>query len=130
MTTSTDYEAEFLAEIEKAPEDMVPRLVFADWLDDNGRPIEAIAWRWLAEHEKRPTVHRSTVDSPAFNWWAEYDAESPIRKLPFERPGIPYVECFDAIKHRWYCHFDAEIDAMEGAVKKLVLEYESGNWKP
>jgi uncharacterized protein (TIGR02996 family) len=38
-------EEAFWAAIEARPEDHLPRLVFADWLDERGRQGEATAWR-------------------------------------------------------------------------------------
>jgi uncharacterized protein (TIGR02996 family) len=39
---------EFRTAIRKEPADKTAKLVLADWLDENDRPREAVAWRWLA----------------------------------------------------------------------------------
>jgi uncharacterized protein (TIGR02996 family) len=49
-----DVPGVFWAEIEAAPGRPAPRLVFAAWLEDHGRPAAAECLRWLVRHRKRP----------------------------------------------------------------------------
>ena len=44
----------FLKAIAAAPGDALPRLIFADWLDEQGRDAEAAGQRWAARHGKYP----------------------------------------------------------------------------
>jgi uncharacterized protein (TIGR02996 family) len=66
-------EAAFLADIAAAPLDDAPKLVFADWLDEHGRAVEAIelraevrarhflgAWSPPVPHERDPFPTRFT----------------------------------------------------------------------
>ena len=58
-----DSEA-FLTDIRAAPDDDVPRLVYADWLEEKGEPTRAELIRVqcelsnLAWHSKRHQIHR------------------------------------------------------------------------
>lgn len=45
---------EFEAKLDEAPDDWAARLVYADWLDENGDPELADAQRWLAKYQKHP----------------------------------------------------------------------------
>ena len=44
----------FLEDVLARPEDPAVKLIFADWLDDNGRPDLAHAYRWMARRGYRP----------------------------------------------------------------------------
>jgi uncharacterized protein (TIGR02996 family) len=44
----------FQADISERPGDDTPRLVYADWLEEQGRPDEAFCQRWMAKHGKYP----------------------------------------------------------------------------
>ncbi len=50
-------ESAFWAEVIARPDDTLPMLVFADWLDENGSASLAFALRWSAERKQFP--HRS-----------------------------------------------------------------------
>ena len=55
MTESHRQEAEpFLQAIAERPGDAIPRLVFADWLEERGYHREAAGQRWAAANEKTP----------------------------------------------------------------------------
>jgi uncharacterized protein (TIGR02996 family) len=50
-------EAAFLADILENPDDDTPRLVLADWLEDNGRPERAAFLRCQLEADRLPDYH-------------------------------------------------------------------------
>ena len=47
-------EDEFLTKIVENLQDFQTRLVYSDYLEENGQILEAQAWRWLTENEKLP----------------------------------------------------------------------------
>jgi uncharacterized protein (TIGR02996 family) len=61
----------FLAAIAETPDDPHPRLVFADWLEEQGRPGAAAACRWLAAGN-RPEF---TAGDPLPWEWYAHDEE-------------------------------------------------------
>lgn len=77
-------EAGFLADISEHPADPTPRLVYADWLEENGRHEMAHAMRWMARRGKRPhnrTVYNSGRPIPDSFAWAWY---------PFRQSSTPW----------------------------------------
>jgi len=50
----------FLAAIHAAPDDDLPRIVFADWLDENGEPERAAFVRRHVADPTRPARARTT----------------------------------------------------------------------
>jgi uncharacterized protein (TIGR02996 family) len=78
VKVSTD-EAAFWAAIRAAPEDALPKLVFADWLDERG-DVRGACLRWLVERGLRPAVDK-TGKQPSWDWWSR-----PPRK-PDYYPG-------------------------------------------
>jgi uncharacterized protein (TIGR02996 family) len=45
---------EFIRSIEDAPDDDLPKLVFADWLDEHGEYDEATRWRAFGPARRWP----------------------------------------------------------------------------
>ena len=62
MKTETDA---LLAAIHADPRDHVRKLVYADWLLDQGRDDEAECWRWMGEKGRCPSLR----DDGAWLWW-------------------------------------------------------------
>jgi uncharacterized protein (TIGR02996 family) len=62
------------------------RLVFADWLDEHGRPVDALGQRWLAARGKWPTFSRV---SDTWDWWCEEGADDDWRLDKSIRPFAP-----------------------------------------
>jgi uncharacterized protein (TIGR02996 family) len=54
----------FLRSIAAKPGDGLPRLIFADWLDDNGHHNAAAGQRWAAKHGKYPRPSGEVVADP------------------------------------------------------------------
>ena len=68
----------FLAAIVAAPGDALPRLIFADWLSEQGWDAEAAGQRWAAREGKYPRVGRP-------GGWFTSDAEwHPYCLLPID----------------------------------------------
>jgi len=63
---ASDDEAVFFSAILAAPDDPLPKLVFADWLDERGDPRGAYLRRTV-EHGVRP-VHDTIADT--WDWWS------------------------------------------------------------
>lgn len=59
---------QLLAAIEADPDDALPKLVMADFLDDHGEPDLAYAYRWCANEGKWPEFDRRRRD---WDWWYE-----------------------------------------------------------
>lgn len=86
MTTAaaTISDHGLLAAIFAATDDPLPRLVYADWLEERGVWAEAAAWRWFAETRRFPWASRLTktgsrffgVDGvPSWDWWRHCASE-------------------------------------------------------
>ncbi len=61
-------EPALLAAIAAAPDDDLPRLVYADWLDENGRPLRAEFIRLQIEIAKKETLPRAAVNVFSHLW--------------------------------------------------------------
>ncbi len=75
--TATDMRAAFLADIIANPDDDAPRLIFADWLEDNGEGDRAEFIRVQCELDRLrpgPEEHRK-----ASNLLARYRKGAPVR---------------------------------------------------
>jgi uncharacterized protein (TIGR02996 family) len=62
----SDDEAAFRNAIFAAPDDPLPKLVLADWLDERGDPRGACL-RWVVAHGVRP-VHDAIENT--WDWWS------------------------------------------------------------
>jgi uncharacterized protein (TIGR02996 family) len=60
----------FLRAIVAAPGDALPRIVFADYLDELGLVAEALGQRWAAKHGKRP-CRQHECDLSSGGWWTD-----------------------------------------------------------
>jgi uncharacterized protein (TIGR02996 family) len=74
----------FWAAIAAAPDDDLPKLVFADWLEGRG-DRRASCVRWLVAEHKRPAFDR--IDTKTWDWWSRVPAE-PIH---YDIPPSQYV---------------------------------------
>ena len=57
---------QFEAELDRDPANWGLRLIFADWLDEQGDHIAARCQRWMGENEKRPDFDIATE---SWDWW-------------------------------------------------------------
>lgn len=71
-----DLGACLLRHVLEAPGDDVPRLVYADWLEDNGQPERSEFIRVQVELEKLRQMTGSEPDYNPYRLWALIDAES------------------------------------------------------
>jgi len=92
------------------PLDRQAKLVFADWCDENGEPLAAIALRWMAKHGKRP------FRSENFKQWKWYALgldqkgwQNPRgRRMPFTHCWIPEIvgrelsKCYPRSSRQWF----------------------------
>lgn len=62
------HEDAFLADILEHPEEDAPRLIFADWLEDNGRAERATVLRWCVANGRWPE-HMPGKFSKPWQWW-------------------------------------------------------------
>jgi uncharacterized protein (TIGR02996 family) len=56
----------FWEAVAQRPDDDLPKLVFADWLDERGDPRGA-CWRWVVRRRVRPA--RDVADR-TWDWWS------------------------------------------------------------
>jgi uncharacterized protein (TIGR02996 family) len=84
---------ELIRRLQERPEDAEllgrlrsERLVYADWLDEQARPDEAAAQRWLGAHGKWPKWCDGTA---TWDWWCEADADDGWRTDEMIRPYAP-----------------------------------------
>ena len=67
-----ETEAAFWAAIATAPDDDLPKLVFADWLDERG-DLRGDCLRWVVAEHKRPAFDRH--DTKTWDWWSRTPAD-------------------------------------------------------
>ncbi len=71
--TLLSSEQKWILHLNSNPMDWTTRLIYADWLDDAGRELDAATQRWMAEHRKSPrygTAHYITrYPEATWDWW-------------------------------------------------------------
>jgi uncharacterized protein (TIGR02996 family) len=97
----------------EAPEDDVPRLVYADWLEENDQPARADFIRAgcqlarLAENDRRraPLEDReqALLDEHGTTWRAELPVSLPVKGVTFRRG---FVERVDLTAEQFLAHAD------------------------
>jgi uncharacterized protein (TIGR02996 family) len=72
------------------PDDLIAKLVFADWCDKHGEPLVAIALRWMARHKKNPTRF-----GRQYRWYSNgiHDRDFAPGRLVRQR-RMPLIECW------------------------------------
>src|SRR5438128_7870675 len=95
MPTSAD-EAAFRNAIVAATDDPLPKLVFADWLDERGDPRGACL-RLVVEHGIRP-VH-DTIDN-TWDWWSRPPREPDYYAAQDVAAAIPPKKVFVRLNGR------------------------------
>lgn len=89
-------EEQFIAAIIASPDDHTPKLMFADWLDEDGQDKLAAAYRWCGEKRKHPTFY------PIYNEWSWFNKSRNPLDSPAMLPGF----LFDRIaKHNKTGHY-------------------------
>jgi len=111
----------FWKAIQADPKDVLPRLVFADWLEEkqtnrHNRSL-AFALRWSAERKRYPLV------SPAgrvATWLSEPPYRSRVRYGPY-RPCVLPVMVFDQLYPRQGFQRQHKANSVSGAFERLAL---------
>jgi uncharacterized protein (TIGR02996 family) len=118
----------FLADIREHPDDDAPRLVYSDWLEDNGNPVRAeylrlscrlarMDWREPGHHELEERAHKLEWDNRE-RWLAACPAElKPWRQLRYRRGFVEEAVLSPAELLR---HGQALLDAFP--VRRVELE--------
>lgn len=79
--TDIDTEAALLGAMKEDPGDGALRLVYADWLEENGRGGEAEGVRWALADGKVPHYNRYSVGRKAskvsWTWWLSDTGRDP-----------------------------------------------------
>ena len=74
-----NLEDAFVSDVLRNPGDATPKLVYADWLDEHGRPDLAFAYRWMATRGRHPALRQRPRARKPWAWWHE-------RSLAMEYP--------------------------------------------
>ncbi len=118
--------------------DRTARLIYADWLDDQGEPDDltlAFAQRWMAGHTQAPAWRVPYMGSRVTKPWAWYPFADPTEvRAPFPA-RLPYQVFITLTRsqyfvgHKFYrSRIEAERDLAEGLlVLKEMLELQPRN---
>ena len=79
-------EAAFWAAIAAAPHDDLPKLTFADWLDDRS-DRRAACLRWVVQEKKQPAYDR--MDMGTWDWWSRVPTDPLFYKTPSGQYVLP-----------------------------------------
>jgi uncharacterized protein (TIGR02996 family) len=77
-------ESAFWAAIAVAPDDDLPKLVFADWLDERRDP-RGECLRWIVAEHKQPAFDR--IDTKTWDWWSRI----PVDPMHYAISARQYV---------------------------------------
>lgn len=81
----TEDEQGFHNHLDQHPDDWDHRLVFGDWLEEQGRLPEAEAQRWMSQNRKHPRQYLDLSNEPAgesWGWESEWAARSLHNSTP------------------------------------------------
>jgi uncharacterized protein (TIGR02996 family) len=97
----------FLADIGERPGDGTPRLIYADWLEEQGRSDEAFCQRWMAKHGKHPGDRRGPRIQARYSWgwWPEGMPDYPRAPRHAQLPLLVFLALPKAryeVGHRYY----------------------------
>jgi uncharacterized protein (TIGR02996 family) len=92
--------------LDERPDDWASRLVYADWLDDQGEYALAQAQRWMAGQHKCPEGSFVTAAGPRFVW---FNGEAGRRGEGYEEDG-------------WWYHLEEGEEARQGAPEAALPE--------
>lgn len=106
-------EAEWKAELDASPADWFSRLIYADWLDENGETNKAYLQRWLVKHQIHP-MWSSSGDKVGWGWRNKWHDFSPM--------NLPYGELSAALnKGRKHWPYASRREAEEALLAHLDL---------
>jgi uncharacterized protein (TIGR02996 family) len=100
-------EKAFLSEIDERPGDGTSRLVYADWLEEQGRSDEAFCQRWMAKHHMHPGDRSGPRIQARYSWgwWPHGMADDPKAPKHATLPLLVYLALPKAhfyVGHRYY----------------------------
>ena len=101
----------FRATIEAHYQESAPKLVYSDWLQEQGRWDEAMAWKWLGEQAKWPCRTPTFPNGWRYYWQPPGDRNPTHMTLPMHI--INYMP-----EHE----FESVMDAFDAAVAGLILD--------
>ena len=101
----TDDHAPFFAAIAAQPGAAAPRLIYADWLEEQGDTARAEAWRWLVKEKRQPGqmklaagyVHTSSRPGKSYQksmtrrtycWASTMGSETTYKRWDLDRYGL------------------------------------------
>jgi uncharacterized protein (TIGR02996 family) len=110
-----------LADIDARPADATPRLVYADWLEEQGRADEALCQRWLVKHGKHPGDRRGPRIQAryAWGWWPEGMADDPKAPPHATLPLLVYLALPKARFYVGHLYYPGRQEA-EAALRKAL----------
>jgi uncharacterized protein (TIGR02996 family) len=111
----------FLADIGERPDDGTPRLVYADWLEEQGRPDEALCQRWMAKHHKHPGDRSGPRIQARYSWgwWPEGMADDPAAPQHATLPLLVYLALPKARFYVGHLYYPGRKEA-EAALRKAL----------
>lgn len=78
----------FREQVDANPEDWNLRLVYADWLDEQGRDVEASGQRWQAANRRRPYGRQWSGPSYEMDKWLSHLPDE-VFKVLYNPQGWP-----------------------------------------
>lgn len=64
------------------------RLAYADWMEEQGRGLEARAWRWVVRKERKPApIHYPGGDGLVYNWFNPANVVRPTGCTNYRNAG-------------------------------------------
>jgi uncharacterized protein (TIGR02996 family) len=117
---STDREA-FIRAICEQPDDDTPRLVYADWLDENGDAIDRARARYI-RHQIAEAFHNKNVWCPAFEALVEWWDNGPGKEVA----GPIKPDRNTAVGQEYFLAYG--ISQLMGTQSRLMLEKFAGQW--
>jgi uncharacterized protein (TIGR02996 family) len=114
--SGTDDEAAFRNAIEASPDDPLPKLIFADWLDERG-DARGPRLRWLAAHPVRP-VYDALANT--WDWWSRPPREPDYYGGQNTDAAILPKSVFARLKGKWkdiWKGYDSYVDALQDLLR-------------
>ncbi len=115
-------------------DDHTTMLVYADWLEDQGKSEEAEAWRWIGSERMTPNKDGSAglknIDF-SHDWWNDYNRglTSRIPKILFYMLADGYKSANNGASFSNFHEYPTRQSAYEGLVDAYVRARRTG-WSP
>lgn len=118
----------FAGAIMKEPADPLNYLAYADWLEEQNRPDESFAFRWMAKHGKRPfqrLKYKSGISVPgkySWGWYRGQPRRSGVPQADPPAPGTAYLPRsvfaeFTSAGHSYYHSWRAAVLKLADVLK-------------